>query len=146
MKMCFMVGHRDANMDVYQKLEVAVNLHIMEHGIDEFIIGHYGNFDRMAARAVQDAKILHPKVKLTLLRPYLDDYPLPEGFDGSIYPDGLEAVPRRFAILQANHKIIECCTHVIVYVRYTFGGAYQCLEYARRKKKHILNINGDSLQ
>ena len=140
-----MVGHRDADAGIYPKIEKAVNLHIGEYDIEEFIIGHYGNFDRMAAQAIKAARETYPKIKLTLLRPYLDRYPLPEGFDGSIYPDGMETVPKRFAILQANYRIIDRCDYVIAYVRYAFGGAYQCIDYARRKKKTVFNISRDSL-
>ena len=140
-----MVGHRDADSRIYPKIEKAVNLHIGEYGIEEFIIGHYGNFDRMAAQAVEAARETYPKIKLTLLRPYLTHYSLPKGFDGSIYPDGMESVPKRFAILQANYRIIDRCDYVIAYVRYTFGGAYQCIDYARRKKKPVFNISRESL-
>lgn len=145
MKICFMVGHRDANKDIYLEIEKAVNRHIVDHDIDEFIIGHYGNFDRMASQAIRTAKGTYPKVRLTLLRPYLDHYPLPEGFDGSVYPDGLESVPKRFAILRANYKVIDKCDYVIAYVRYSFGGAYRCMEYAKRKNKPVFNICKDGL-
>ncbi len=145
MKICFMVGHRDTNMGLYPNIEKAVNFHIAEYDIDEFIIGHYGNFDCMAVTAVKSAKAIFPKVKMTLLRPYLDYYPLPEGFDGSLYPDGLESVPKRFAILRANYKVIDKCDYVIAYVRYSFGGAYRCMEYAKRKNKPVFNICKDGL-
>ena len=44
--------------DVYkrQALYAAVEQHIVEYGVTEFIVGHYGGFDRLAALAVKEAK------------------------------------------------------------------------------------------
>ena len=41
--------------------------------------------------------------------------PLPDGFDGSVFPDGLETVPKRVAILRANQYMIRHCNNMIVY-------------------------------
>lgn len=55
-KSCFFIGHREANEEIYADLLAAVERHIVEFGVTEFIIGHYGGFDRLAARAVIEAK------------------------------------------------------------------------------------------
>ena len=52
-------------------------------------MGHYGGFDRLAARAVIKAKKTHPEVTLTLLLPYHPaERPMaaPEGFDRITIP------------------------------------------------------------
>jgi len=56
--------------EVLPFLRDAVEKHIVEHGVTEFIVGHYGGFDRMAADAVIAAKKAHPHVLLSLLLPY----------------------------------------------------------------------------
>ena len=56
MKTCFFIGHRDTSEDIYAVLENTVERHIAEYGVEEFIVGHYGRFNRMAARAVRAAK------------------------------------------------------------------------------------------
>ena len=141
MSTCFFIGHRDAPESIYSKLEAVAENCIAEFGVTEFIVGHYGSFDHMAARAVSTAKKkTHPEIMLTLLLPYLTNQSLPKGFDGSIYPEGLEFVPRRFSILRANCIIVDHCDIVIAHVKHSFGGAYQCLEYARKKEKIIINI------
>ena len=140
MKTCFFIGHRDTSEDIYPVLEAEVERYIAEYGVDEFIVGHYGHFDRMATRAVKAAKANHPDVRLTLLMPYLNNMPLPEGFDGAVYPDGLEAVPKRYAISQANRAMNDACDYLIVFVAYGFGNAYQFLEYAKKRNKQIVNI------
>ena len=83
----------------------------------DFVVGRYGNFDRLAARAVMEAKQHHPNVMLTLLKPYYraDAEPLPDGFDGSLFPDGLEIAPKRAAIMRANQYMIHHCDYLITY-------------------------------
>lgn len=67
---CFFIGHRDAEEAVFQKLSEAVEQHIVEYGVTEFFVGHYGRFDALAACAVKETKKRHPEVTLTMLLPY----------------------------------------------------------------------------
>ena len=52
MKSCFFIGHREASTEVLPTLLEAVEQHIVEYGVTEFIVGNYGGFDHMAAKAV----------------------------------------------------------------------------------------------
>lgn len=138
MKSCFMIGHRDAGEGIYPALLEAVIRCIEEDAVEEFIVGHYGAFDRMAKRAVLEAKARHP-VKLVLLLPY---YPAPkeltEGFDAAVYPFE-RRVPPRTAIVRANRMSIDACACVIAYVRHP-GNARDLADYARKKGKKIICI------
>ena len=69
-KTCFFIGHRDAPDTIYPALLAEVERHITELGVGEFIVGHYGRFDSLAARAVKESKSRHLEVELTLLLPY----------------------------------------------------------------------------
>ena len=140
MNSCFFIGHRDAGEAVFPLLEGEIERHIVEYGVEEFIVGRHGRFDGMAARAVKQLKKRYPGVQLILLLSYLKNEPLPEGFDGSIYPEELELVPKRFAILRANRAAVDGCDYLITYVRRNYGGAWRCLEYARNHRKNITNI------
>ena len=117
MKTCFFIGHRDAPESIYDRLLAAVERHITEYGVMDFVVGRYGNFDHLVARAVIEAKQHHSGVALTLLVPYYRTKaePLPAGFDGSLFLDGLETVPKRAAILRANQYMIHHCDYMIVY-------------------------------
>ena len=92
-KSCFFIGHRETSEEIYPALYAAVEQHILEYGVTEFIVGHYGGFDRLAASAVKEARRFYPEVKLTLLLPYHPaerPIPTPDGFDGTFYPPGIE--------------------------------------------------------
>ena len=69
-KTCFFIGHRDALDTIYPALLAEVERHITELGVGEFIVGHYGRFDSLAARAVKELKARHPEIELALLLPY----------------------------------------------------------------------------
>ena len=67
MSTCFFIGHRNAPETQRPLLDAAVERHIAEYGVNDFVVGHYGRFDYMAAGAVRKAKERHPDVMLTLL-------------------------------------------------------------------------------
>lgn len=146
MKRCFFIGHREASESIYQVLYNLIELHITEHNIEEFVVGQYGNFDRLAAKALIEAKRKHPHIRIVVLMPYHPtehNKPLPVGFDGSIYPEGLESVPRRYAIVRANRYMIDNSDYLIAYVTHTASNAYNLVEYAKRREGiGICNIGG----
>ena len=95
MKSCFFIGHREASSEVLPALAEAVEKHIVEYGVTEFIVGNYGGFDHMAAKAVIAAKERHPGITLSMLIPYHpSERPIepPQGFDNTFYPPGMEKV------------------------------------------------------
>lgn len=140
MKSCFFIGHRDAGEAIFPLIEKEIERHIVEYGVEEFIVGQYGRFDGMAARAVKRIKEKVPGIKLILLQAYLKNKPLPEDFDGSVYPEGLELMPRQYAILRANRAMVDRCEYMIAYVHRSFGGAWSCLKYARKRNVRIVNL------
>ena len=132
---CFFIGHRMAPESLYPRLWEAVLKHIEEYGVTEFVVGHYGQFDRMAASAVREVKRLHPEVTLTLLLPY---YPFSFDaleYDSSFYPPGMETVPKPFAITRANRYMLRHCKYLICYYNGTPGNTRTMLEEAKRREK-----------
>lgn len=141
-KVCFFIGHRDTPEHVYPALEQAVE-QLITQGVTDFYVGNHGSFDRMAARAVIAAKQQHSEVRLTMLLPY---HPaerkviLPAGFDGSLYPPGMENVPRRFAIAHANRWMVEHCTHLVAYVTHPASNAGKVVEWGRKMGKEVRRL------
>ena len=132
---CFFIGHREAPEALLPLLMDEVERHITEYGVTSFVVGHYGHFDALAARAVMTAKQRHPEVTLTLLLPYHPfDHPIPtpEGFDGTFYPPGMETVPKRIAIVRANRYMVENSSHLIAYAWHPASNALELVEYAQR--------------
>ena len=65
---------------------------------------------------------------------------LPAGFDGSLYPPGMENVPRRFAIAHANRWMVEHCTHLVAYVTHPASNAGKVVEWGRIKGKKVVEL------
>lgn len=70
MKSCFFIGHRESSCSLLPLLDSAVEQHITEFGVGEFIVGGYGNFDRMVTATLRKMKMKYPHIFLTLLLPY----------------------------------------------------------------------------
>ncbi len=143
MNTCFFIGHREASESLLPVLQDTVARHITEYGVTAFYVGHYGGFDRLAARAVREAKQQHPEVTLTMVLPYHPaERPMdtPKGFDGTFYPP-LEKVPRRLAIVRANRYMVDTSTHLISHVWHPASNSYELLEYARsRERRGLIQI------
>lgn len=137
MKTCFFIGHRNTPDTVLPALTQEVERHIVEYGVTDFVVGHYGRFDALAAQTVIDAKKRHPPVTLTMLLSYHPaERPVaaPEGYDGTLYPPGMERAPRRLAIVRANHWMLCNSGYLIAYVRHPSNGSREVLEAARRRE------------
>ena len=144
MKTCFFIGHRDAPETLRSLLDASVKRHINEYGVTEFGVGHYGRFDYMAAGAVQRAKERHPEVTLTLLLPY---YPFPyntSDYDSTYYPEGMENIPKPFAIVRANEHMIKNCEYLICYDAGVVGNTGKLVKKALRRQAkgemHVENL------
>ena len=137
-KTCFFIGHREATEEIYPLLAKEVERHGAELGVEVFVVGQYGAFDRMVARAVLAAKKKYPWIKLTILLAYHPTerkLSAPDGYDGTFYPPGLERVPRRYAIVRANRYMLDHSDFLIAYAWHPGSCARDLLEYARAKEK-----------
>ena len=136
-KSCFFIGHRDASQEILPALEEAIEKHIVDYGVTEFLVGGYGGFDRLAASAVIRAKQCYPQISLALVLPYHPaEHPVekPDGFDNTYYPEGMEKVPRRLAIVRANRYVVDHVDYLIAYVWHTASNARDLVEYAQRRE------------
>ena len=143
-KCCYFIGHRDTPDSIYPALCAAIEQHIAAYGVLDFIVGHYGKFDHLAAKALIEAKNLHPEITISLLLPY---HPAdraiekPAGFDEMFYPADMEKVPRRIAIVRANRYAVNYANYLIAYARHAASNARNLVEYAQnRERKGLIKV------
>lgn len=153
MNSCFFIGHADAPESIFAQLTETVEMLIVQEHIRYFYVGNHGNFDRLAAMAVKYMKHIYPSILLTLVLSYHPaecTISIPEGFDGTYYPEGMEAVPRRYAIVRANRRMVKDVDYLIAYVWHPASNARNILEYAKRREKkgliRIINISGGNYE
>ena len=108
-------------------------------GADEFLLGGYGDFDKLCAATVKELKNTHPHIKSILIIPYIDRAFDQQLYDCSEYPP-LENVPKRFAISKRNEYMVDNSDTIISFINHTYGGAFKTFSYAKRKAKQIIDI------
>ncbi len=141
-------GHKDTIMSDELRQEATMVIEdAIKEGADTFYCGGYGNFDSACARIIQDLHLKYPHIKSYLVTPYMNSVrqktlkfiEKQHIYDGFIYPE-LENVPLKFAISKRNEWMVEQADVVIAYVDHDWGGAWTTLQYAKRKKKRIINL------
>ena len=143
-KRCFFIGHRNAPESIYPNIVSTIEKLIVENGVREFVVGNYGMFDSMVIRALQHLKTKYPDIVLLLLTPYhpsVKKVIKPEGFDDIYYPEGMEFVPYKAAIVRANKRAIVNSEYMIVYQEYIASNAEKFVKYAEGKNAKIIYVN-----
>jgi len=108
----------------------------------DFYLGGYGRFDLFAYACAKKYKETHKNVKLIFVTPYISEKYInkrTDEYDEIIYPP-LENKPNKYAILYRNQWMIKESDIVIVYVKYSVGGAYTAYTYAERIGKNTINL------
>ena len=148
MKITF-VGHRDLYGDenLCAKIKAAITENIDKNTETIFYCGGYGDFDSMCARICRTVKEEGFICNIVYVTPYIAEsqqqkikYLVDSKlYDSSLYPP-LENVPYRFSIIRRNEWMINNSDLIVAYVKRSYGGAYKSLEYAKQKKKNIINL------
>ena len=96
----------------------------------------------MVRQELKKLQARYPQIRVTVMLAYLPEMQKPIG-DGieTVYPDGLETVPLRFAIEKRNRILLDRADLVVTYVRYPFGGAAKFKALAARKGKEVIELN-----
>ena len=133
MKSCCFFGHRDTPNDINPKLIQAIENLIINENVNNFYVGNQGEFDGMVYSALKKLKQKYPQISYAVVLAYLPADNSIDNYDGNtIYPEGLESVPKRFAISKRNDSMIIHSNYCICYITHNFGGAAQFAEKAKK--------------
>lgn len=141
---CTFFGHRDCPSSVKESLYAAVEGLICNQQVDMFYVGTQGSFDRMAYATLVELRQSYNHIKVYRVLAYmpkLSDIANDRSIlDDTILPEGIEKVHPRYAIPHRNNWMIDRSVYVISYVTRSFGGAYQAVERAKKKKHTIIRL------
>lgn len=115
---------------------------LINNGAVEFLLGDYGDFDKLCAKTLYFLKNKYPHIVSVCVTPYMEREYSRILYDLSEYPP-LEKVPKRIAIIKRNEYMIDKSDIVVSYITHTFGGAYTSFKYAKRKHKNIIMLGYD---
>ena len=95
------VNKEKLSVEICELAEKLINI-----GAVTFLLGGYGDFDKLCAITLHKLKQKYPHIKSILVVPYIDkDYDT-NLYDFSLYPP-IEEVPRKFAILERNKWMVR---------------------------------------
>ena len=139
MAACTFFGHRDCPSSIKEELSAEIERLINEKDVNTFYVGTHGSFDRMAYAALVELRKLYQQITVYRILAYMPKSCDSETAD-SILPEGIEKVHPRYAIVHRNNWMIDHSDYVIAYVTRSFGGAYQAVERAKKKKHTIIRL------
>lgn len=134
-------GHKNTPSSVKPFLEQTVHRLIEENKEITFLVGTHGAFDLMAQDVLKQAFERYPRITCHIVLAYIPvdgnakRYALP-----TLVPEGIESVPKKFAISYRNNYMVKECDAVICYITHEWGGAAQFVEKAKKASKMIINI------
>lgn len=144
-KRCCFAGHREIYEEFKDKLKNEIE-GLINEGVDEFWVGHYGVFDKASAQVVRELKKTYQNIRLILVLPYTTEIinrlreKYYKEFDELLIADIPGKTPVKYRIIKCNEYMVKNSDYLICYVKYSWGGALKTFEYAK-KKKHIKIMN-----
>ena len=142
MSVCTFFGHSTCPVSIRPALRDSIVELIENKGVSMFYVGDRGEFDRMVLSVLRELKSEYD-IDYAIVLAYL---PEKHGaadtrdFSDALFPEGIEKVPKRFAIAWRNRWMLQRSDYVITYVRHSWGGAAQFAELAQRQKKTVLAL------
>ena len=134
---CTFFGHRETPATIKQILRENVVQLIENENVDRFYVGNHGAFDRMVYAVLTELSEVYP-ISFFVVLAYLPSYEETDS-EHTILPDGIESVPRRFAITYRNNWMLRRSDYVLGYVTHDAGsGAVVFLKRAEKLKKHVI--------
>lgn len=140
---CSFFGHKDAPQSLYPEIKEYTEKLITQRNVDSFMVGNQGGFESMVRKALRELKQEYSHVCYNVVLAYMPTQKREfELYDPSetFLPEGIETVPRRFAISWRNKWMARESDLILCYITHSWGGAAQFVEYAKRQGKEIINL------
>ena len=142
---CTFFGHRDCYGLDKAALRNAI-ADLIKEGVEEFLVGHQGQFDGMVRSCLQSLQIQYPNIRYSVVLAYLPmqkrDF---DDFSDAVFPEGSEFVPPKFAVDRRNRYLIDEADICLCYVNQAWGGAYKFAKQAKRLGLRVINLGSAQL-
>ena len=140
-KTCCLFGHREVMHNIRPRLTAIIEKLITEEGVTEFYVGNQGQFDNMVYSVLKELRANYPHIRYTVVLAYMPDEHIKELYgEDTLFPDGLENVPKKFAISKRNDWMIQQSGYAVCYVHIITGGASKFREKAEKKGIKVIDV------
>ena len=141
MSTCTFFGHRECPVSVEETLLSTLEELILTHGVNQFYVGHQGQFDAYVHKVLKKLGEKYPHIHYAVVLAYMPGQFMEyEDFSDTMVPEGIESIHPRFAIFWRNNWMLQKADYGVTYVTHTWGDAYRFASQARRKGKYVINI------
>ncbi len=145
MSVCTFFGMSCANQKILPCLTAVIEELILTEHVTTFYVGDKGKFDHFVQKALCEVKERHPEIKCYTVLAYLpgkrNELELPSLLE-TIYPEGMENVPPRYAIDRRNRWMIERSSFVISYPSID-GNSRKFTNIARSRGKTVIDLKAE---
>lgn len=140
---CSFFGHRNSPESIKPQLRKMLVDLIENHAVETFYVGNQGGFDYMVRALLRDLSQQYLHISYSVVLAYLptrrNEFDTHD-FSDTMLPEGIEAVPKRFAISWRNKWMIRQSDFVVTYIMRSWGGAAQFAEAAEKQGKTIFRL------
>ena len=137
---CILFGHKDAPEAVCTPLAKMISYLAREYGVCDFLVGNNGNYDYFAQCALRDVFQNGEKIRYSIVLSHLFERALSGEQKATVFPEGLECVPPKFAISKRNLWLVKNAEYAIVYVENKISNCGKLLQKALARGIQIINI------
>lgn len=133
-------GHRNTPKEIESDLRRTLIDLIDNDKATDFYVGNNGNFDALVCRQLQELSKIYD-IKYNIVLAYLpvgnSEY---NDYINTVYPEGIETVPKRFAIIWRNKWMLKQADTVITYVTHPSSGAWEFERMAVKQGKAVIKL------
>ena len=144
-QVCVFFGHRECNRLDSEVLRNTIE-ELIGQGVDEFLVGHQGQFDSMVRRCLKSFREKYHHIHYSVVLAYLpterQGY---EDYTDTMYPEGIEAVHPKYAIDWRNRYLVDSAGICVCYIDHTWGGAYKFVRLAKKHGRRIINLGNPNI-
>ena len=138
---CCFFGHREVTNNIREKLTAIIKKLITEENVTEFYVGNQGQFDSMVYSVLKELKANYPQIRYSVILAYMPDEHIKKVCgENTLFPDGMESVPKKFAISKRNDWMIQQSDFAVCYVHKITGGAAKFREKAGNKGLRVIDV------
>lgn len=146
MSTCTFLGHRQCPPDLRPQLRRVLMDFIEEHGVRTFYVGNQVGFERMACSVLRELCLEYPSVTYGVVLAHLPIHGQEKrenAMDDShlILPDGIDTIPKQFAMDWRNRWMLKQSDYVVTYVTHPCGHAARYAALAKQMGKRVLNLD-----
>lgn len=141
MNSCTFIGHKNTSSNIKPVLETVLKNLITQENVTTFYVGNHGAFDIIVKNILVNLKEEYPHITYHIVLSYIpQNKDCCNDYSNTIYPECLEKVPYKFAIIESNKWMIQKSDILVCHITNTVTNAIKFKEFAIKKKKRIIEI------